>query len=133
MKDLFGSDSLLVADTRTTPPVPVPIRLGDANLDGFPDLLVISASAPHGGFLGIGDASDRTPKLALSRPCGKGVVGCDTSGNGKVGWSVVVKDAEPLKSIVDASNAAFLDIDEDVSGVIARKVLLIDCFNTGNP
>ena len=106
--------SLLVRDTRSSPAVPLPIRLGDANLDGFPDLLFITASSPHGGFLGIGDVSDRTPRLALSTPCAKGVAGCDESGHGRVGWKVVKKDADTMNRIVDASNAAFLDIDEDV-------------------
>ena len=112
--DLFPKASLLVLDTRSSPSVPLPIRLGDANLDGFPDLLLITATNPHGGFLGIGDISDRTPRLALSVPCGKGIAGCDSSGHGRVGWRVVKKDAEAMNHIVDAASASFIDVDEDV-------------------
>lgn len=105
---------MLVLDTQTSPAVPLPIRLGDSNLDGFPDLLFITASSPHGGFLGIGDKSDRTPRLAFSVPCGKGVPGCSSNG-AKRGYKIVKKDAEALNAVVDASGVAFFDIDEDVS------------------
>ena len=112
--DLFPSSSLLVLDTQVSPAIPLPIRLGDSNLDGFPDLLFITASAPHGGFLGIGDKSDRTPRLAFSVPCSKGVPGCGQDGNGRRGFKVVRKDAEVMNSVVDAMGVAFFDIDEDV-------------------
>ncbi|KAH8114092.1 hypothetical protein DFH11DRAFT_1595734 [Phellopilus nigrolimitatus] len=114
LTDIFPSSSLLVSDTRSSPSVPLPIRLGDANLDGFPDLLLITAAVPSGGsFLRIGETSNRTPQLVLSVPCAKGIPGCGKKGNGRVGWKPVKKDAEALSSIVDASGVAFLDIDED--------------------
>ena len=119
--DLVPSSSLLVRDTRSSPAVPLPIRLGDANLDGFPDLLFITASAPHGGFLGIGDTADRTPRLALSTPCAKHLAGCGNDGRRRVGWKVIDKDAEPMNNIVDAASASFLDIDEDVSLLVPLR------------
>lgn len=120
VSDISPSSSMLVLDTQTSPAVPLPIRLGDSNLDGFPDLLFITASSPHGGFLGIGDKSDRTPRLAFSVPCGKGVPGCSSNG-AKRGYKIVKKDAEVLNAVVDASGVAFFDIDEDVS--VATEVV----------
>ncbi|TDL28289.1 hypothetical protein BD410DRAFT_737497, partial [Rickenella mellea] len=67
--------SLLVFDTTTSPPLPLPIKLGDINMDGFPDILFIAASAPHGGFLGIGDHVDTRAVLAESIGCAGGVSG----------------------------------------------------------
>ncbi|KAI5117253.1 hypothetical protein M0805_006416 [Coniferiporia weirii] len=106
LTDLFPGKSLLVLDTRSSPPIPLSIRLGDANLDGFPDLLFVTAAS-------TGRASDRTPRLVLSMPCAKGVAGCGVNGLSRVGWKPVKKDADALSAIVDASGVAFLDIDED--------------------
>ncbi|KAI0648361.1 hypothetical protein C8Q79DRAFT_906145 [Trametes meyenii] len=101
-----SSSSLLVMDTTQSPPVPVPIKLGDVNQDGFPDLLAIVAS-------GSGSHRARTPQLVLSAQCGKGVPGCNKDGSGRRGWHVVKKDVDPLVSVQDARSAAFLDMDED--------------------
>ncbi|EKM81384.1 hypothetical protein AGABI1DRAFT_106101 [Agaricus bisporus var. burnettii JB137-S8] len=91
--------SLLVWDTSFDPPIPpVSLRLGDANLDGFPDFLAIFAS---------GD--DRTPYLAYSKHCASGVAGCDSNGPGGRGWEV----ATALANVKDARGVAFLDMDED--------------------
>lgn len=99
---------LLVTDTRQDPPVPIPIKLGDVNQDGFPDILAILAS-------GTGSHSDHTPRLAYSVPCGKGRPGCSSDGSGHRGWSVLQKGGEVLSEIKDARSIAFLDMDEDVS------------------
>ncbi|KAF9239681.1 hypothetical protein BU15DRAFT_74536 [Melanogaster broomeanus] len=82
--------------------LPLPIRLGDANLDGFPDLLLIAAT---------GDA--HTPKLLFSEPCTKGLAGCDENGLGRRGFRLVTNGAESMQSVHDARGAMFLDLDED--------------------
>ncbi|KII89322.1 hypothetical protein PLICRDRAFT_109686 [Plicaturopsis crispa FD-325 SS-3] len=93
--------SLLVLDTTYNPSLPIPLKLGDANLDGFPDLLAILVSS--GG-------QTRTPKLLFSVPCAGGVVGCP----GRRGWAVAEKKGtEALETITDARGASFLDMDED--------------------
>ncbi|KAF8655798.1 hypothetical protein AX16_002884 [Volvariella volvacea WC 439] len=94
--------SLLVQDTTYSPPLPIPIKLGDANLDGFPDFLFIAA---------IGN--DRTPNLAFSVPCAKGVAGCKADGSGRRGWVLARKGAEMLQYVTDARSVSFLDMDED--------------------
>ncbi len=96
-------------DTSQSPSVPVPIKLGDVNQDGFPDLMAIVAT-------GSGSRMTRTPHLVLSVPCAKGVPGCNGDGNGRRGWEVVRKDVGPLVGVQDARSLAFLDMDEDVSG-----------------
>ncbi|KAI0320316.1 hypothetical protein OF83DRAFT_1162494 [Amylostereum chailletii] len=95
--------ALLVLDTTFSPALPVPPRLGDANLDGFPDLLFIT-----------GTTQDHTRKvrLVLSEPCGKGVSGCDSKGSQR-GWREVKKDVDAIESVGDARGVAFLDMDED--------------------
>ncbi|KAI0029329.1 hypothetical protein K488DRAFT_56617 [Vararia minispora EC-137] len=94
--------SLLVMDTTFSPSIPVPPRLGDMNLDGFPDLIFIA-----------GTTQDRlrTVSIVLSERCGKGTVGC---ANGALyGWREVKKDVNVLAGINDARGVALLDIDED--------------------
>ncbi|TFY53308.1 hypothetical protein EVG20_g10176, partial [Dentipellis fragilis] len=100
------SPSLLVLDTSFSPPLPVPPRLGDVNLDGYPDLLLIAGSRKD---------RTRTPHLLLSQPCSgnvKGTVGCDSPG-ARRGWSEVTKGADVLQGMGDARGVAFLDMDED--------------------
>jgi len=109
----MSSASLLVRDITSTPAIPLPIKLGDANLDGFPDLLFIIAPP--------GASHDRVAKLVFSVPCAKGVVGCASNGSGRRGWSVVTKGTEVLDEMKDARGVTFLDMDEDVSGLYGSK------------
>jgi integrin alpha FG-GAP repeat containing protein 1 len=97
------SQSLLVLDTTHTPPIPLPLKLGDANLDGFPDFMAI-----------VGSGKDRVPSLVFSVPCAQNVIGCSPSGAGRRGWKVAKKGAESLNAIKDARAVSFLDLDEDV-------------------
>ncbi|KAI0345064.1 integrin alpha N-terminal domain-containing protein [Trametopsis cervina] len=99
---------LLVSDVSQNPATPIPIKLGDVNQDGFPDMVAILAS-------GTGTRSDRTPQLAYSVPCGKNTPGCGSNGRGRRGWSVLQKGGEVLAAIKDARAVAFLDMDEDGS------------------
>ena len=98
--------SLLVFDATHTPALPLPLKLGDANLDGFPDILLL---------LQVGGSTDQVPKLLFNTPCMKGVVGCGRDGNGRRGWREVgKKGGEALGNVRDARGVAFLDMDEDV-------------------
>ncbi|KAF7352408.1 T-cell immunomodulatory protein [Mycena venus] len=101
INSLFPGSSLVVLDTTPVPALPISLKLGDANLDGFPDMLVIIASG-----------QDHVPKMLFSVPCGAGVSGC-RSGHGKRGWSVATKGTETLDAVKDARSVSFLDMDED--------------------
>ena len=90
-------------DTTFSPPLPLPVRLGDTNLDGFPDLSAIAATADR-----------HTPKLLISEPCTKGLAGCDISGQGRRGFRLLQKGAESLEAMYDARGVTFIDMDEDV-------------------
>ncbi|KAJ7246549.1 hypothetical protein B0H12DRAFT_1203288 [Mycena haematopus] len=115
---LFPGSSLVVLDTTPVPALPISLKLGDANLDGFPDLLVIIASG-----------QDHVPKVLFSVPCGAGVLGC-RSGHRKHGWSVATKGMETLDAIKDARSVSFLDIDED--GTLDIMVQRTGALGQGN-
>ncbi|KAH9170778.1 hypothetical protein EDB89DRAFT_2071520 [Lactarius sanguifluus] len=98
IKDLLQDRvKLQVLDTSFSPAQPVLPRPGDANLDGFPDLLLVT---------------EGHVRLLLSTPCARGVPGCSAPG-ARRGWREVRKGVEPLASITDARSAVFVDIDED--------------------
>lgn len=106
------SPGLLLFDNTYDPPLPVPLHVGDADLDGFPDILLILVT-------GRGSTRPRTPKLITNVPCAPGVAGC--SGKASRGWKAAVKGVDALENVKDARGVAFLDVDEDVSWVAAIK------------
>ena len=101
---------LLVLDTTYDPPLPVPLKVGDLNLDGFADIIPIIATPS-------GDRSRpaKTPKILGSVACSKGVAGCGPDGKGRRGWSVLGRDNNVLDEFQDARGVVLVDIDEDVS------------------
>lgn len=119
MSSLFPKDApaLVVQDTSFSPSLPLALKFGDANLDGFPDFAMIGASDSH-----------RVPYLVFSVPCGKGVSGCDADGSGRRGWKVAQKGADALKLVNDARSISFLDMDEDVGQPSFPFTVLINTF-----
>ena len=101
-------------DTSHDPPIPLPIRVGDLSLDGFPDLVPILTSPTSGGVFGIGASFSRTPVVLSSVPCGRSVVGCTSNGRGRRGFQRLTSGVEALQSITDARGIALVDLDEDV-------------------
>ncbi|KAH9961067.1 hypothetical protein BC827DRAFT_354011 [Russula dissimulans] len=98
ISDLVRGDAKLrVLDTSFSPPQPILPRPGDANLDGFPDLLLITESHVH---------------LLLSSPCARSVPGCAAPG-ARRGWREMSRGIDPLAGITDARVAVFVDLDED--------------------
>lgn len=90
-------------DTTFNPPIPLSLKLGDANLDGFPDIITIT-----------GSGNDRVPSLVFSVPCAKNAAGCSADGTGRRGWRLATGGAKPLKTVKDARAVSFVDLDEDV-------------------
>lgn len=103
VSSILPSTSLLVYDTTFTPPLPIPLKLGDADLDGFPDMLLISVQN-----------RDHIPHLVYSVPCAAGLGSCSQSDTGRRGWNMATKGVEILDGIKDARSLSFLDMDEDV-------------------
>jgi len=119
--------SILMYDTTYSPPLPLPLKLGDANLDGFPDILFISVTPD--------DA--RVPKLAWNVPCTFNEPGCPPpsiqgqskradelppskfikSGSGIGGRGFITSgsggDERVLANFRDARSVSILDLDED--------------------
>ncbi|KAJ6620330.1 hypothetical protein B0H10DRAFT_2163572 [Mycena sp. CBHHK59/15] len=114
INSLFPGLALVVLDTTQIPQLPIAFKLGDANLDGFPDLLMIVASA-----------HDHVPKMLFSVPCAPGVVGCDPNGHGRRGWKVATKGTESLDAVKDARSVSFLDMDEDDGGSGQGNILFV--------
>ena len=94
---LQGNAKLHVLDTSFSPAQPILPRTGDANLDGFPDLLLIT---------------EGRVRLLLSAPCTRGVPGCAAQGVRRR-WREMAKCVEPLAGTTDARIAVFVDLDED--------------------
>jgi integrin alpha FG-GAP repeat containing protein 1 len=94
---LEDSAKLHVFDTSFSPSQPILPRTGDANLDGFPDLLLIT---------------EGRVRLLISTRCARGVPGCAAPG-ARRGWREMRKGIDPLAAIKDARIAVFVDLDED--------------------
>jgi integrin alpha FG-GAP repeat containing protein 1 len=121
------TSSILMYDTTHSPPLPLPLKIGDADLDGFPDILFISVTPD--------DA--RVPKLAWNVACTFNEPGCpppqpqseskraddlapskfvkNGAGIGGRGFVMAssIGDASVLATFKDARSVSFLDLDED--------------------
>ncbi|BEI87812.1 uncharacterized protein CcaverHIS019_0105300 [Cutaneotrichosporon cavernicola] len=86
--------------------VPLPIRPGDFDVDGFPDLLIT-----------ISDGKKSLVKVLHNVPCGKDVPGCGNfSAKYSRGFQVLGgKGWEALEAIEDAIGASWIDLDDDGS------------------
>ncbi|KIO28141.1 hypothetical protein M407DRAFT_72199 [Tulasnella calospora MUT 4182] len=99
---------LLIYDTTYNPPLPLGIKVGDADLDGFPDILPIIAH--NGNVYGI----STTPWLLHSVPCNDGArKKLGKCPQGRRYFEPVTKSVGPLEEITDARSVTFLDMDED--------------------
>lgn len=125
IKDLIptsdgGTPQLLVLDTTNDPPLPVPLKVGDLNLDGFVDIVPIIATPSSGDRSKLA----KTPKVLGSVACSKGIPGCGPDGKGRRGWSVLGRDNNVLDECQDARGVVLIDIDEDVCfclGLVVRR------------
>ncbi|KAK4688706.1 integrin alpha FG-GAP repeat containing protein 1, partial [Tremellales sp. Uapishka_1] len=116
-----GSADLLLHPP-SSPHIALPLRPGDYNLDGYPDLLILlansTAAPPLSGILGgAGRRSGIQVKILTNTACGKDVAGCAEGTHGdqrgfKVGGG---KNWEALDEIWDAAGASWLDLDDDGS------------------
>lgn len=105
----LASSSLLLFDVSHDPSIPIPLRVGDYNLDGYPDLMIILATAR--GTTTVRLLQSETCSSSNSKECGSG----KAAEKGRRRFREVVKGAEALTTMEDVRGASFMDIDEDVS------------------
>jgi integrin alpha FG-GAP repeat containing protein 1 len=97
---LDAKEYIRTSDSSFRGKLPIPIHVGDYNLDGYPDLLVTT--------------SERV-LLLQSILCDTTLCSSSAQKAGRRSFSVVSTGAEVLNKISNPSQAAFFDIDEDVS------------------
>ena len=106
----------------------MPLKIGDLNLDGFVDIVVIVATPSAGDWSKLA----KTPKILGSTACRKGVAGCGPDGQGRRGWSVVGRDNNVLEEFQDVRGVVLVDIDEDVSSPsFYNPALMSECLSQG--
>ena len=104
----LNSPSLVLLDTTQKPALPLPLRIGDFNMDGHPDLLVVVA---HRGGI--------QAKLLESLPCGPHHKECSVGRT----FRSPAKGSAALDAVLDVRVASFFDIDDDVSLGSTMKTL----------
>lgn len=110
------------------PNIPLPLRLGDYDVDGFPDVLAVTSNstARHGGvFRG---SSGTQARVIRNVKCGKGVAGCDEHGRGRRGFVLGQgKGWEVLDYYWDVEGASWIDVDDDVRASSGETVVADEC------
>ncbi|KAG0245957.1 hypothetical protein B0O80DRAFT_464011 [Mortierella sp. GBAus27b] len=99
---------LLLSDPGFKGNLPVTVHVGDYNLDGYPDLLVVSGTPKDNG-------KPSSASLLQSVLCSSddGVCMPSAVDAGRRSFVRVTVGADPLNSVQDVRAAAFLDLDED--------------------
>ncbi|RUS28626.1 hypothetical protein BC938DRAFT_481655 [Jimgerdemannia flammicorona] len=119
LSDVLDGEMLLINDKAFKGILPVPVRAGDYNLDGYPDLLLISSS----------DSGSTSHVILLeSVLCTPNTCSDEAVAAGRRSFVKVLKGAQTLTSITNARAAAFFDIDED--GTLDIMVLQSDDSGT---
>lgn len=88
--------------------LPTPPALGDYNIDGYPDLLLLTSSG----------TGKRNVNLLQSRPCDSTSCTAGEVAAGRRAFRVITDGAEALTKITDAESATWLDVDDDVSSLL---------------
>jgi integrin alpha FG-GAP repeat containing protein 1 len=102
--DTFLDDNeyILTEDSNFRGQLPVPVHTGDYNLDGYPDLLV---------------TTNRRVLLLESTLCDTSLCSSSAQSANKRTFTVVTTGADILNKMSNPTQAAFFDIDEDVSKI----------------
>ncbi|PKK80668.1 hypothetical protein RhiirC2_649600 [Rhizophagus irregularis] len=100
--ELPTGEDIVLLDPDFNGILPISLRIGDYNLDGYPDLLVITSNS-KGSHVTLLESI-----LCTNRKCSSSAVASQ-----KRTFIKVNDGAQPLSDIKNAKNAAFLDLDED--------------------
>ncbi|GAA5877748.1 hypothetical protein JCM1840_003347 [Sporobolomyces johnsonii] len=101
---LFPSQTLVTSSTSFRGAFPTAPQIGDYNIDGYPDLLLLTQKG-----------SSKTVNLLESRPCEKVSCSDEEIKKGRRGFRVVEAGAADLAKIKDAESAHWVDVDDDGS------------------
>ncbi|GAA5978759.1 hypothetical protein JCM10908_004473 [Rhodotorula pacifica] len=87
---------------------PLAAQVGDFNIDGYPDLLIVTSDPHH-------SKRDKRAQILESVACGKGVAGCTEEDVKKKrrAFRLVESGAEALEKITDVESASWVDLDDD--------------------
>lgn len=97
---LHDKEHVRTSDSNFRGHLPIPVHAGDYNLDGYPDLLV---------------TTNERVILLQSVLCDSKLCHSSAEKAGRRSYSVVETGTDILNNITSPSQAAFFDIDEDVS------------------
>lgn len=112
LSTLTGSSSLLLS-IPDSPHITLPLRPGDYNVDGYPDLvLTLVNSTARGGTFGSKQGTQA--RVLENVACSTGVPGC-ANGEERSFWMGQGKGWEALDRMTDVGGASWIDIDDDVS------------------
>ncbi|BGO97546.1 hypothetical protein RTG_01521 [Rhodotorula toruloides ATCC 204091] len=106
ISSLLPSHTLVTSSTAFRGSFPTPPQIGDFNIDGYPDLLVLASS--KGG-------RDKQAVILQSRPCEKGSCTEEEIKRGRRAFRVLSEGAEALTKIKDVESATWVDVDDDGS------------------
>ncbi|BGP13717.1 hypothetical protein JCM10213_007105 [Rhodosporidiobolus nylandii] len=101
---LLPSQSLVTTSSAFRGSFPTPPQIGDYNIDGYPDLLLLTSSG-----------SAKHANLLQSRPCEKGSCSEGEIARARRTFRVVTEGAEALTKIRDVESASWVDMDDDGS------------------
>lgn len=113
ISDLVPGASLVTTSSAFKGSLPVAPSIGDYNIDGYPDLLLLTSSG-----------SSRNVNLFESRPCAATSCTAGEVAKGRRAFQRVVLGAEVLSTINDVETAHWLDIDDDVSHLLRFRSTL---------
>ena len=100
---LLPGHELVVHSTAYRGEYPIAPQVGDYNIDGYPDLLVV-ATWGH----------DRRAYILQSRPCETGACTDAEVASKRRAFRVVSEGAEALTKITDVESVSWFDVDDDV-------------------
>ncbi|GAA5911057.1 FG-GAP repeat domain-containing protein [Sporobolomyces salmoneus] len=109
-KDLIASHNLVTSSTSFRGFLPTPPQIGDYNIDGYPDLLLLVSPQAH--------SSQRRVKLLQSRPCSPGKCTEAQIRTSRRRYEVVEGDAkgvEEMEKFTDVESVSWVDLDDDGS------------------
>jgi len=100
---LLPGHELVVHSTAYRGEYPIAPQVGDYNIDGYPDLLIV-ATKGH----------DRRAYILQSRPCETGACTDAEVASKRRAFRVVSEGAEALTKITDVESVSWFDVDDDV-------------------